>query len=488
MKNIKPVMMIVALFLVLSIAAAVFMTARQTNAPVVDENIYTDSFSSDTDENTSGQNSGEGDEKQGDSTAPESSDTAPADESSENGSDLPEPEYTPQPTAEATPEATPTIQPTAAPTAEPKPSVSSDSLKAMWISYLEFQSVDFSSRETFENQITKMFTDCADMGLNTVIVQVRPFGDALYKSSVFPASHLISGTQGTELAFDPLEEMLKIAHSKGLRIEAWVNPYRVKLHGNLPAELAATNPAKDESLVFNVDGGIYYNPCLTQVQDMVVEGIAEIVANYDVDGIHLDDYFYPEKADMTIDEADYTASGRSLSQADWRRENVNTLVRKIYAKIKSIDSSVTFGISPQGNNDNNYNVQYSDVCLWMANEGYVDYVMPQLYWGFGYLTASGSDRFQFVNLSDSWAAYPRHSSVKLHIGLGAYRIGAGDGGANDQSEWSSGYNLMQQINALNANSNISGFALYRYDNLFKNSEYASLAQSETAHIKELLVG
>ena len=124
----------------------------------------------------------------------------------------------------------------------------------------------------------------------------------------------------------------------------------------------------------------------------------------------------------------------------------------------------------------------------MANEGYVDYVMPQLYWGFGYLTSSGRDTYQFVNLSDQWASYPRHSSVKLHIGLGAYRIGAGDGGANDQSEWSSGYNLMKQINALNANSNISGFALYRYDNLFKNSEYASLAQSEVAHIRDLLVG
>ena len=282
--------------------------------------------------------------------------------------------------------------------------------------------------------------------------------------------------------------MVKIAHGMGLRIEAWVNPYRVKLHSKMPANLASTNPANDSSLVFNVGGGVYYNPCLEQVQNMVVDGIAEIVSNYDVDGIHLDDYFYNENADMSYDADHYANSGSSLSQADWRRENVNTLVRKIYAKIKSIDSSVTFGISPQGNNDNNYNVQYSDVCLWMANEGYVDYVMPQLYWGFGYLTSSGRDTYQFLNLSDQWASYPRHSSVKLHIGLGAYRIGAGDGGANDQSEWSSGYNLMKQINALNANSNISGFALYRYDNLFKNSEYASLAQSEIAHIKDLLIG
>ena len=189
---------------------------------------------------------------------------------------------------------------------------------------------------------------------------------------------------------------------------------------------------------------------------------------------------------MSLDEKDYSASGSKLSQADWRRENVNTLVKKIYKKIKSIDPSVTFGISPQGNNDNNYNVQYSDVCLWMKEAGYVDYIMPQLYWGFGYLTKSGSEDYQFVKLSNKWAAYPRHSSVKLYIGMGAYRIGDGDGGTNDQREWSGGNNLMRMINAVGTNGNISGFGLYRYDNLFRNSKYPSLAQSEVEHITELL--
>jgi len=465
-------MMIIALFLVLSVTLGIFMTARQANAPAVDEGADgTVSFENSDNSYTEEDGNKTGDNLPDNSTEEENVPQITA-----------EPEATAQPTPAATVQPTPQITPQ-----PPISAASSDQLRAMWISYLEFQSVDFGSRNAFVNQMTKMFADCADMGLNTVIVQVRPFGDALYNSSVYPTSHLVSGTQGDSLAFDPLEEMVNIAHSKGLRIEAWVNPYRVKLHGKLPAALAASNPANDASLVFNVDGGVYYNPCLAQVQDMVVDGIAEIVENYDVDGIHLDDYFYPS-TDMSLDADYYAASGSSLSQADWRRENVNTLVRKIYAKVKNIDGSVTFGISPQGNNDNNYNVQYSDVCLWMANEGYVDYVMPQLYWGFGYLTASGRDTYQFVNLSDSWAAYPRHSSVKLHIGLGAYRIGAGDGGANDQSEWASGYNLMRQINALNANSGISGFALYRYDNLFKNGEYASLAQSEVAHIKELLIG
>lgn len=477
--NLKTIMMIISLFLVISVTVGIFMTARETNAPAIDENpdgtiTFEDKTESETQQNENTEEDTAMENENGDSA--------------EENIASPQPENTQKPQAE--PETTVQPVPVVTPQAEqpPQTNASADVMRGMWISYLEFQSVDFSSKSAFVNQISHMFADCANMGLNTVIVQVRPFGDALYNSSIYPVSHLINGTQGTALNFDPLEEMVNIAHSKGLRIEAWVNPYRVKLHSKLPAVLSSSNPANDTSLVFNVGGGVYYNPCLEQVQNMVVDGIAEIVSNYDVDGIHLDDYFYNENADMSYDADYYAASGSSLSQADWRRENVNTLVRKIYAKVKSIDSSVTFGISPQGNNDNNYNVQYSDVCLWMANEGYVDYVMPQLYWGFGYLTSSGRDTYQFVNLSDQWASYPRHSSVKLHIGLGAYRIGAGDGGANDQSEWSSGYNLMKQINALNANSGISGFALYRYDNLFKNSGYASLAQSEVAHIRELLIG
>lgn len=471
--NIKNIMAVIAVFLTISIGAAVFAVARPANAPAVDEN-------------PDGSYTQNEEPQQTEQPAPTDDGTQP-DENGENPTEMPQPTPTAKPTA--TPEQTATPAPTATPTVQPTPTPQklpkSDRLRAMWISYLEFQSVDFSSKSAFVSQMDTMLANCADLGLNTVIVQVRPFGDALYKSSVYPTSHLINGTQGAELAFDPLAEMVTLAHNRGLRIEAWVNPYRAKLNAKNPSSFAANNPANNAEWVFNVDGGVYYNPCLEQVQDLVVRGIEEIVRGYDVDGIHLDDYFYPS-TDMSLDASHYAASGSGLSQADWRRENVNTLIRKIYQKIKSIDSSVTFGISPQGNNDNNYNVQYSDVRLWLREEGYVDYIMPQLYWGFGYLTKSGRTDYQFANLVEQWAGYPRHSSVKLNIGLGAYRIGAGDGGANDQSEWSSGYNLMKQINTLTANGNVSGFALYRYDNLFKNTQYAELAKSEREHIKDIL--
>ena len=489
-KNLKAVMAVIVIFLAVSLVAGAVMALKDTSAMVENSSsIQTESGNSSdvvsSDESSVISQTGISSEE--DSALSENENSEDTDEAlsadSDNSQSLSEAKSTQTPTPTPTATATPTPEATNPPQTTPVTS----QMKAMWISYLEFQSVNFSSKTAFVSDMTQMFQNCKSMGLDTVIVQVRPFGDALYKSSVFPSSHLITGTQGAPMAYDPLEEMVKIAHGINLRIEAWVNPYRVRLSSKMPDNIAQNNPANNKDLVIEANGGVYYNPALSEVQEIVAKGVAEIVENYDVDGIHLDDYFYPS-TEASLDEAQYKASGTSLSQDDWRRENVNTLVRKLYGTVKSIDSSVTFGISPQGNNDNNYTMQYSDVKLWLANEGYADYIMPQLYWGFGYLTKSGRTDYQFVNLCEQWESYPRAAGVKLYIGLGAYRIGDGDGGANDQSEWSRGDNLMRMINTINSIDGIDGFALYRYDNLFKNSKYAALAQSEVDHMTEIMIG
>ena len=276
-KNIKPIMAVIAIFVTLSVILGVVMAATQTNAPAVDEstgeNISYDTSIAD----SAGSESGASSDGEADNTLTDDSDN-----NSQGGASL-----------DGSSQSTPSPDITQQPTVPPAADALSDMYSAMWISYLEFQSVDFSSRAAFNSQMTEMFSNCADMGVKTVIVQVRPFGDALYKSDIFPVSHLVNGTQGAALSFDPLEEMVKIAHSLNLRIEAWVNPYRVRLHSKMPDNIAESNPANDAALVFSAEGGVYYNPALTQVQDMVVDGIAEIVEKYDVDGIHLDDYFYP---------------------------------------------------------------------------------------------------------------------------------------------------------------------------------------------------
>ncbi len=356
-------------------------------------------------------------------------------------------------------------------------------MKAMWISYIDYQSVDFSSEESFTNDITQMFDNCKSMGLNTVIVHARSFSDAFYKSDIFPTSHIITGTQGTEISFDPLAIMTEKAHEKGLRIEAWVNPYRIKLNSQ-PKEFSANNPANNENLIVTTESGVYYNPALQEVRDLVTEGVIEIVKKYDVDGIHFDDYFYPD-TDESIDKSQYELYSGNLSLDDWRRENVNMLVRQVYSAVKEIDENVTFGISPQGNNENNYDMQYSDIELWLKEDGYADYICPQIYWGFGYTTQSGSDRFSFEKLSSQWANYERSGKVKLYIGLGAYRIGDGDGGNNDQSEWKSGQNLSKMIEMINKNKKIDGYAIYTYNNLFGNTKYQDLRAKEVSAIANI---
>ncbi len=366
----------------------------------------------------------------------------------------------------------------------------SSEYRAVWISYLELEGVDMSTQQSFTSAMVTMLDNCVNTGINTVIFHVRPFGDALYNSDIFPTSHLVTGTQGATLPYDPLQVMIDLTHERGMRIEAWVNPYRVQLSSSKPASLSSGNPAvkymnntatKDYAVSFN--GGIYYNPAYPEVQDLIVSGVVEIINRYDVDGIQFDDYFYPT-TDATFDSIAYSKLGAGKDLAAWRRENVNSLVKKVYASVKAADPSVVFGISPQGNNDNNYNTQYSDVNLWLSTPGYVDYIMPQLYWGFDYLTASGRTDYQFVGLTNQWASYPRAPSVSLYIGLGAYRIGIGDGGANDQSEWSTGGNIARQVEALRNISGVSGFALYRYDSLFRSSE--ALATQEVANLKAVL--
>lgn len=353
-------------------------------------------------------------------------------------------------------------------------------MRAIWISYIEFQSVDFSTEEGFTADMQEMFENCKNMGLNTVIVHTRSFGDAFYKSELFPYSHIMTGTQGRDPGFDPLEIMVRLAHDTGLRIEAWVNPYRVKLY-NHPQELSQNNPAQSADLTITTDSGIYYNPALQQVRDLVTAGVVEIVENYDVDGIHFDDYFYPSTAEE-IDADDYAEYEGDLSLEDWRRENVNKLVRQVYNAIKAVDESVTFGISPQGNDDNNYTMQYSNVALWLGEEGYCDYIMPQLYWGFDYETKSGSDRYAFKNLSYEWSQYKKADNVRLYVGLGAYRIGDGDGSYKESDEWHSGDNLAEMIQVINANPDLDGYALYSYNSLFSYNQYDVIQKSEIENI------
>ncbi len=384
---------------------------------------------------------------------------------------------TPTPTASATPEASGTEGVATAVRA----------CRAMWISYLEWQALECPSANAFSTAIATMFDNCVQLGLNTVIVQVRPFGDAMYRSALFPWCHFLTGTQGQDPGYDPLAIMVAEAHARALEIEAWINPYRLRLNTAMPDNLAADNLYYTQpDWVVQVGDGLYLNPALPEAADYVCAGVQEILENYDVDGIHFDDYFYPT-TDTYIDETEFAASGAS-ELAAWRRENVSALVKQVYDAVKAHDATLRFGISPQGNPDNNESQQFSDVSAWMnPSEGAecLDYVCPQVYWGYGYTLSAGSTRFAYENIVPEWLAMPRADSVALYLGLGAWRIGDGDGSANEDTFafWNTGNALATMIADENAQCT-DGYFLYRYNSLYA-SAHEALANSELAALEAL---
>jgi uncharacterized lipoprotein YddW (UPF0748 family) len=364
-----------------------------------------------------------------------------------------------------------------------------EEIRAVWISYLEMGwMLEGKSAGEFTGNVAAVFDNVKAYGLNTVIVQVRPFGDALYDSDYFPWSYTITGTEGQDPGFDPLSIMVKEAKARGLQIEAWLNPYRVRAAGNANA-LSSGNQAKLWLDAGNVaarsyGGAISYHPASPDARKLIVNGAAEIVRNYDVDGIHIDDYFYPT-TDAAFDQGSYNtyiSGGGKLSLGDWRRAHVETLVKELYQAIKAEDPTVRFGISPQGNMDNNYNAQYLDAASVIQN-GYCDYICPQIYFGYN------NDIMPYLSTLNAWGALVSGTDVKLLSGLGSYKIGALDSYAGGgKNEWTANSDLMKRmVSDARKSANYGGFSLYRYDSLFRPTDAVKAAvQAENQNLRGIL--
>ncbi|MFP4697573.1 MAG: glycoside hydrolase family 10 protein [Eubacteriales bacterium] len=371
----------------------------------------------------------------------------------------------------------------------PNTEVENGEMRAVWISYLELQPIlENKSEEEFRKTINKMFNNVKDTGLNTVIVQVRPFGDALYSSQYFPWSYILTGKEGRTPGFDPLNIMIEEAHNKDLKIEAWINPYRVRY--STSQELSVNSQASewlndDSNRVFKLSNGIFYNPAKEDVRELIVNGVIEIVKNYNIDGIHFDDYFYPS-TDLDYDSKDYlnyVNAGGNLSQEDWRRENVDKLVKAVYSNIKEVNTNVQFGISPQGNLNNCYNGQYIDVEKWVSSNKYIDYIAPQIYFGFN------NESLPYSQIIETWNDLIKSESVKLYIGIAAYKLGTEDKWAGTGlTEWINDKDILKRMIEVARNQkSYEGFMLFRYDFLWNPSyKLENQIKEEIEGIKEIL--
>lgn len=344
---------------------------------------------------------------------------------------------------------------------------SDEEMRGVWVSYMELSMENESSKtqKAFEDKFTEIAQKCRESGFNTLIVQVRPFCDALYKSSYFPWSHILTGTQGENPQYDALQIMCDICKKYNLKIHAWINPYRVSSN-ETPKKLSDNNPyIKNSEIGIKTDNGIFLDPSNETAQQLICDGVKEIAENYDVDGIQFDDYFYPTE-DESFDKKQYEAyiekygKENSMSLDNWRMQNVNTLICKVYRTIKSVDSSVEFGISPQGNIGNNDGL-YADVKSWCTCKGFADYICPQIYFSLE------NPALTFEDCLNGWTSLEFDENVKLYVGLGGYKAGNGE---YDEETWLlSDSILADEYDILRNNKSVRGFMLYSYSCLEDNT-------------------
>ena len=270
-----------------------------------------------------------------------------------------------------------------------------------------------------KKELIEILDTLKDTGINTVMFQVRPYGDAMYKSSINPWSKELTGTQGKDPGYDPLAFIIQEAHTRGMKVHAWLNPYRVISSGTDVNVLSSNHPArKNPSLLIENKGGMYYNPDLQEVKNHISDTIAEIVSNYNVDGITFDDYFYP--TDYPLPEGEE----KDGAVANARREHINQMILQVKNTIKSIKPWVRFGVSPRGVwknkiNDPNgsdtgyakesYYSDYADTVKWVK-EGYIDYIIPQVYWEMDHNVAP------FKTVTNWWENVVKGTNVDLYIG------------------------------------------------------------------------
>ncbi|MEE1752607.1 glycoside hydrolase family 10 protein [Streptomyces sp. SP18CS02] len=303
--------------------------------------------------------------------------------------------------------------------------------------------------------------------LNTFVFQVRPTADALWPSSYEPWAQYLTGVPGKDPGWDPLGTAVTEAHRRGLELHAWFNPYRVATHTD-PAKLAEGHPARlRPHWVLPYGGKLYYNPGLPEVRRFVQDAMLDAVRRYDIDAVHFDDYFYPYPVAGQVfdDDAAYAEHGSGFpGRAAWRRNNIDLLVSEMSVRIKEIKPDVAFGISPFGvwrnadtdplGSDTRAGVQtyddlYADTRRWVR-EGWIDHVVPQLYWNIGFAAAD------YAKLVPWWNDVVHGTGVTLRIGEALYKAGA----TGQPAAWQDPAELSRHLTLAAEYENVDGHVFF----------------------------
>ncbi len=349
-----------------------------------------------------------------------------------------------------------------------------DDMKAMWLSQFDLQSVYTSggtqrTKADFTALMTTILNNVKANGFNTIFLQLRPNADSIYPSEVYPPSKYSLGAYGKSFTYDPVEIIVELARERKLSVHGWINPLR----GMSDDEIKSVpdtytirkwynDNIKKQTYLYKHSNGIWYlNPAYEDVRNLILDGAREAVEKYSLDGLHMDDYFYPT-TDEKFDSAAYSQykkEGGTLSLADWRRNNLNLLISAMYSVTKDVNEKALYGISPAGNWNTVYDSHYADMKTWCSKAGYIDYICPQVYFGLEHQT------FDFVKTSKQWQSYITNPSVKLIIGVtfGKALSGTDAYAGSGKNEWSEHKDIMKRcLEATKDLTKCTGMSVFCY--------------------------
>lgn len=348
-----------------------------------------------------------------------------------------------------------------------------EEVSGIWFSYIDFgKTLQGKNDKEISNEIDQIIEDCVLLNINTIYLHTTSFTDAFYDSKIYPKNSIVKDV-------DPLKIFIEKAHKKNIRVEAWINPMRSVKEDEIntlnDSFIVKQWIVQNDERIRNVEGRYYLNPAYSEVQDLIVSVVEEIINNYTVDGIHMDDYFYPEGADEHFDSIAYSMLSEGKSISEFRKGNVNQLVEKIYKTVKEKNNDLVFGISPSGNIEYSRDRIYGDISAWIE-AGTIDYLVPQIYWGYTHA------KKPFYPTLKEWEKLVSNSDIDLIIGLAAYKL-MEEGKNSDTLEWNSDEEiLIKQIQDSRDIQGYKGISFYAYNSLFLNEKHKEYVENQIGKI------
>lgn len=362
-------------------------------------------------------------------------------------------------------------------------------MKGVWISQFDMSGILKENgvqrdRISFEKLYRTVLSNIKNDGYNTVFVQVRPYADSFYPSEYFPPSNYVTGDFKRGLNYDPFAIIVELSKEIGLFVHAWLNPMRamkskelVNVDDKYPIKQWYNDKTKNGEYIVEIEGRYYLNPAYDEVRALIAKGAKEVAENYDIDGVHIDDYFYPTK-DASFDSVayqEYIANGGNKDLRKYRNEILDLMVSEMYSAVKSVGKEQVFGISPAGNIENTYNDLYTDVYKWCSKKGYIDYICPQIYFGLEHQT------HDFIKVFNTWNSIIKIDSVKIYAGmtLGKAKSGVDNYAGKGKLEWTENKDVLKRcLEFIKTRKECQGIVMFCYQHMYDPITGISVAETQ----------